>query len=49
MRKSVLKNDIGYDVESYRYQAYLNGESMDNYLYSIYNEGECEKTDYYDE
>ena len=28
MRKSVLKNDPGYHIEAYKYQAYLDGKKV---------------------
>ena len=43
----VLQGDA--EIDSIQEQAYLNGESMANYLTITYDPGECVISDYYDE
>ncbi len=43
----ILQDESKLDV--IQEQAYLNGESMDNYLNITYNTGECVITDYYED
>lgn len=41
MRKSVKKNDPGYDAEAHKYTVYFNGEKLDNCFTADEEKGEA--------
>ncbi len=43
----VMQGDL--ELDEIQEQAFLNGESVENYLNTIYNSGECIITEYYPE